>query len=111
MGVIIEFLAVAVGADTTGDGREVASISINSRATGSVFEVLATSPLAELVGDSNVAERTVIVRMSDFTALALFALSLRDMEPDEALRDLANVLDDAINEASWGKRDLRIVAT
>lgn len=111
MGVIIEFFSVAADAEVTEDGDEVASISINSRAAGSVFAVLVASPLAGLVGDGSAAERAITVRMPDFPTLTLFAISLRDTDPDEALRDFANALDDAINEASWRMGDLRIVAT
>ncbi|WP_246793124.1 hypothetical protein [Burkholderia perseverans] len=124
MGVIIEFLAVAPGSFTApqsvdthtaanaAGAVQVAVISINSHKVGEVYGVLAASPLAALVGDANAPERSTLVTRANFDVLRAFTAGLKAARiPDDALRDLADAIDDAVGEARWRRCDLLIVAT
>lgn len=109
MGVILQFLAT--NGDTE-DETEVASISINSLAAGRVFQALAGSPLEGLAGDTDVPRRIVRLPRPTYPSLVELAARLREeTPPGDVLRDLANAIDDAVEEAAWRHADLLVVAS
>lgn len=111
MGIIVQFLASHEHATAITDGTEVASISINSLASGAAFEALSNSPLFLLVGDATVGQRQVRVYRREYPTLWAFAQRLHDESaPGSMLRDLANAIMDAVDEAGWRRADLWVVA-
>jgi hypothetical protein len=91
--------------------REVASISINSRAIEELLTTLLSTLLGALARDASVSMRMVWVATKQFPQLAAEAATLRSMtSPSEALLGMTEAIDEAISEAMWRNADLLIIA-
>ncbi|HET8934389.1 MAG TPA: hypothetical protein VFN67_13155 [Polyangiales bacterium] len=119
MGMIIAFYAVPPGAviepanalGVAARCRQVASISVNSRAVGDVLTAFSSTLLAPLVGDADVVARTVHIPRGDFGIAVLHAAMLRAQLPaDDALCGVSETIDEAVAEAQRCQTDLLVTA-